>query len=117
MSATLLPNGFSDLEPFVADWSLDNERDRYVKLHRTDIEDLRVFYNAILPRIDDILDRLNPVQLDAYSEQEQMLLNLAMTFSETAHPIDLKWKGVDFNTALPWETLEFRSVSLPASER
>jgi hypothetical protein len=112
MTANLLPNGFPELEPYVAGWAIDNEKDRYLKLHRSELEDVRTFYNAVFARIDDIIDRLNQTPLASFSNEEKTLLNLAMTFAETAHPIDLNWKGVDFNDAYTWEKFEFRGVSL-----
>lgn len=112
MTGSQLPEGFGDLDPFVADWALDNERDRYLKLHRSRIEELKAFYDAVFARIDEIIDRLNQVPLDAFSPQETTLMNLAMTFAETAHPIDLNWKDVDFNDAYTWEKFDFRGVSL-----
>lgn len=112
MTTNRLPAGFQDLEPYVGAWAIDNEKDRYLKLHRAQIEDVRTFYNAVFARIDDIIDRLNQTPLAAFSEEEKTLMNLAMTFAETAHPVDLNWKGVDFNDAYTWEKFEFQGVSL-----
>jgi len=112
MTTRSLPDGFEDLQPLVADWALDNEKDRYWKLHRSNIEDLRRFFDAVFARIDDIIDRLNQTPLGSFSDEEKTLMYLAMTFAETAHPIDLKWKDVDFNDAYTWEKFEFRGVSL-----
>jgi hypothetical protein len=112
MAANLLPEGFSELEPYVANWAIDNEKDRYLQLHRSKIEDVRAFYGAVLARIDEVIDRLNQTPLASFSDEEKTLMNLAMTFAETAHPVDLNWKGVDFNDAYTWEKFEFRGVSL-----
>ena len=106
-----LPEGFAELEPFVADWAIDNERDRYLKLHRSEIADVRALYGAMIARIDDVIDRLNQTPLASFSDQEKTLMNLAMTFAETAHPVDLNWKGVDFNDAYTWEKFDFQGVS------
>ncbi|HEY0297494.1 MAG TPA: hypothetical protein VGC69_19365 [Bordetella sp.] len=112
MTNQKLPDGFADLEPFVAEWAIDNEKDRYLKLHASQIEHLRDFYNMVFERLDQIIERLNQTPLSQFSEQERTLMNLAMTFAETAHPIDLKWQGVDFNDAYTWEKFDFRGVSL-----
>ena len=47
----LLPPGFSDLEPFVADWCLDSEPERYAKRLSSTMEEIQQFYDAIMPRV------------------------------------------------------------------
>jgi len=111
-----LPPAFSDLESFIADWGLTNERDRYYKLHESALEELREFYDAMLPRLDDIIDHLNQYPLEELPADASCLFDLALTFAETAHPCELKWRGVDFNNAYPWERLEFCGVSAPAAK-
>jgi hypothetical protein len=112
MTGNRLPDGFQELDVYVDEWALDNEKDRYLKLHKSTIEDIRALYDAVFVRIDDIIDRLNQTPLAAFSQQERTLMNLAMTFAETAHPIDLNWKDVDFNEAFTWEKFGFQGVSL-----
>jgi len=107
-----LPARFAHLSPHVADWALPSEKARFIKLHTTSFEDLRVFYEAMLPEMDAILQHLKTFSLDALPAPERTLFHLAMTFAETAHPLDLGWKTVDFPAAYPWERFEFRSVSL-----
>ena len=111
MTNKTLPPAFAELAPHVARWALDNERDRYHCLHTSTLADLRVFYDAMLPRLAEILDYLNQYSLSALPDHARTLFDLAMTFSETAHPIDLKWDDVDFNLAYAWEKFEFRTIS------
>jgi hypothetical protein len=111
-----LPEPFSELARFVPEWALTNERDRFHKLHSVTIEQLRPFYDAMLPRMKEILPYLNEYKLGALPDDARTLFDLAMTFSETAHPIDLKWTDVDFTDAYPWQKFEFRSVSLTGVE-
>ncbi len=111
MTLRHLPAPFADFERFVAEWALPTERERYNKLHRSSLEELKTFYDAMLPRLDEVLLHLNQYTVGAMPTDAQTLYELAMTFAETAHPLDLGWKGVDFNDAYPWERFEFRSVS------
>lgn len=106
-----LPNGFAELEPFVAEWALANERDRYLKLHASTLAQLKVFYDAMLPRMDAVMEFLKSQPLEGMAPEAENLYRLAMTFAETAHPLDLGWKDVDFPSAFAWDRLEFRSVS------
>lgn len=106
-----LPAPFADLSTFVNDWALPSEQARFHKLHTTSLEELRRFYDAMLPRMDEILAYLNQYSLTAMPADAGTLFDLAITFAETAHPIDLKWDDVDFSNAYPWDKFEFRTVS------
>jgi hypothetical protein len=109
-----LPEAFADLAPFVDEWALGSEQQRFHKLHAVTIDQLRVFYDAMLPRLQAVLQHLNQYRIGELPEGERTLFDLAMTFAETAHPIDLKWKDVDFPDAYPWPKFEFRTVSAGA---
>ena len=53
----LLPEGFDDLTRF-ADWALEPERARAEKSAAASMEEIRAFYDAVMPRLDEILDYL-----------------------------------------------------------
>lgn len=106
-----LPAGFADLEPLVAEWSLPNEQARYVKLHASTLPQLQAFYDAMLPRMDAVMAFLKTQPVEGMAADAQTLFHLAMTFAETAHPLDLGWKDVDFPSAFAWERMGFRTVS------
>ena len=108
---TALPTEFVELQPFVAEWALDNEQDRFVKLTQTSIATLREFYDAMVPRAEEIADYLNACDLNNLSEDERTLFHLLITFIETAHPIELKWKTTDIEDAFPAERFGFGETS------
>jgi hypothetical protein len=72
---------------------------------------LKVFYDAMLPEMDAVMEFLKTQPLEGMQQEAMNLYHLAMTFAETAHPLDLGWKDVDFPSAFPWERMEFRTVS------
>jgi hypothetical protein len=109
-----LPERFVDLSAFVGEWALRTERDRFLKLHSVSLQQLRVFYDAMLPRMDEVLTYLNQWEVDALPDDARTLFELTMTFAEIAHPLDLGWKDVDFTNAYPWHAFEFRTVSCQA---
>lgn len=110
-SVPSLPEDFVDLEAFVAEWALDCEQARFHKLHTVSLENLRAFYDAMLPRLPAILGYLKRHKLGAMPADARTLFDLAMTFVETSHPIDLGWGDTDFPGAYRWQAFEFRSVS------
>ena len=81
-----LPAGFRELEPFVEEWALENERDRFLKLMATPIETLRAFYDAMTPRAEEIADYLDSLDLGNLPDDARTLFHLLITFVETAHP-------------------------------
>ena len=107
-----LPPRFAHLDRFVEGWAQPSEKARFVKLHSSSFEELKDFYDAVLPEMDAILTHLKQHPVDALPDSERTLFHLAMTFAETAHPLDLGWKDTDFPEAYPWHRFEFRSVSL-----
>ena len=107
----LLPEKFSKLTPWVAEWALANEQARYLRLHAVTFEELRAFYDAMLPEMESIMTFLKTQPVQGMQPNSQNLYHLAMTFAETAHPLDLGWKDTDFPSAFPWGRMEFRSVS------
>jgi len=112
MAELQLPAQFARLQPLVAQWALTNERDRFLKLHANSIEELRAFYSAMLPEMEAVMAYLALQPADDMPPEVQTLFHLAMTFAETAHPLDLGWKNTDFPSAYPWEKVEFRTVSV-----
>jgi hypothetical protein len=104
---TLLPLQFAALERFTAAWALASEKERHDNLVAYSIEELRPFYEAMLPRMDEITLYLNQFPLDAMPADAQRLFDLAMTFMESAHPIDLRWKTTDIEDKFPAHRFEF----------
>ena len=54
MREPLLPDAFGELVPF-ADWALEPERARSEKKAAASIGEVRAFYDAMMPRIDEVL--------------------------------------------------------------
>ena len=109
--SNVLPAQFAKLAPWVTDWALPNEQSRYLKLHSVTFEQLKAFYDAMLPEMDAIMVFLKTQPVEGMAPDAQNLYHLAMTFAETAHPLDLGWRDTDFPSAFAWDRLEFRSVS------
>lgn len=104
-----LPPEFSDLSPWVEDWCLSHERDRLQKLVSVGVEDLRPFYDAMLERMPAVKHYLDQFSLNAMPLEACVLFDLAMTFMETAHVIDLGWKTTDIEDKFPHERFHINS--------
>ena len=106
-----LPPQFAELDRFVSVWALKNEQARHENLLAQGIADLREFYDAILPRMEEVTLYLNKFALDSMPADAQVLFDLAMTFMESAHPIDLRWRTTDIEDKFPSERFAFLAPS------
>ncbi len=116
MTEPLLPPAFADLEPFVAAWGLPNEQARQQHRVQSDLDTTRKFYEAMLPRMPavfDYFDRIPHGELDTLAPEDRRLFQLAASFYEASHPIEMKWRRTDIDDAFPLDRLRF----LPPSDR
>ena len=110
MSGHALPAGFDELAPYVQQWALRTERERHHMRVASGLGPTRVFYEAVTPRIHDIIAHLNTfpgADPDDLPPPERNLYNLALAFMEASHPIDLHWQRPDIDDAFPFERMEY----------
>ena len=79
-----LPEPFADLESLAADWSLATQREREEKRLASTVDDLKAVYDALLPRLDAMLEYLNASGLDVLPADAQRLFFLTLSFAEIA---------------------------------
>ena len=91
MAASLLPPGFSDLEPFVADWCLDSEPERYAKRLSSTMEEIQEFYDAVMPRAGEAIAYLEKFPLDELPEDAWRLLKLLYSLILMSFAVEI-WK-------------------------
>ena len=109
-----LPAPFADLSPLTERWALGSQQERHQALIDATLDELRPFYDALMGRMDAIVKYLNGFDLKAMPQDAQNLFDLALTWAETAHPIDLKWKTTDIEDSFPASRLEYLAPSAKA---
>ncbi|MDZ7675476.1 MAG: hypothetical protein U5K30_10465 [Acidimicrobiales bacterium] len=82
------PDAFSDLEPF-ADWALPTEEQRYTKRLASTMDELQAFYDAVYPRLDDICQYLEGVEMAGISDEDAHLLWLGCAHLVVSFPIEV----------------------------
>ncbi|MDT3439384.1 MULTISPECIES: hypothetical protein [unclassified Pseudofrankia] len=90
MSA-LLPAEFADLEPFAAKWCLPTEPERYGTRLASTTEQMQVFYDAITPRLEDVLAYLEKLPYDALPDDATNLLCLLYSMIQASFPVEI-WR-------------------------
>ena len=91
MADNLLPPEFSDLEPWVEDWCLDSEPERYAKRLSSSMEEIQAFYDAIFPRAEDAMAYLEQFPLDDLPEDAFRLLKLLYSLIIMSFAVEI-WK-------------------------
>ncbi|MBF6567774.1 MAG: hypothetical protein IVW54_02730 [Candidatus Binataceae bacterium] len=83
-----LPEQFGELEGWARNWAIQSQNERWRKRLESDFKDLREFYDAVLPRVGEILEYLNKIPASAWSDADYRLLHLALSFAEVAHAVE-----------------------------
>jgi nitric oxide reductase activation protein len=87
MIVQTLPESFLDLEPLI-DWSLERERQRTEKREASTMDEVRAFYDAVFPRMEEIVAHLDAFPLDALPEKEQRLFLLTLSLVEVSNLVE-----------------------------
>lgn len=87
MSA-ILPPGFQALETHVATWVLPDASARMAQRQASRIEDLRAFYEAMLPMGEAALAWLRGYELGALPPESERLLKLMLALAEVAPAVE-----------------------------
>ncbi|HUY18602.1 MAG TPA: hypothetical protein VMV15_05185 [Candidatus Binataceae bacterium] len=83
-----LPGSFRDLEPFV-DWALPTEKQRIAAREAGSIEEMQVFYDAMMARLPAIVEHLKQFPLDRMPADSQRLLEMALSLIEVSIAVEL----------------------------
>ncbi|MBV8770899.1 MAG: hypothetical protein JO166_01035 [Deltaproteobacteria bacterium] len=83
----VLPAQFHSLEPFSA-WALAKASERMRQRLSVSMEELRAFYNAMLPQMETIVRFLNQFPLERLPGDAQQLLFLALSFVEVTSAVE-----------------------------
>ena len=81
---SLLPAPFANLEPLAERWSLATQQERENRRRASSPAEIRAVYDALLLRMDTILDYLNQYTLDNLSEEAKRLMYLTFALAEVA---------------------------------
>ena len=91
MTEPLLPSEFSDLEPWVAEWCLDSEPERYAKRLSSSMDEIQAFYDAIFPRAEAAMQYLEKLPLDDLPDDAFRLLKLLYSLIVMSFAVEI-WK-------------------------
>jgi hypothetical protein len=96
MEGHVVPEGFEPLLPFVSRWALESEAKRYRERVRSNLEELRQFYDAAMPLAEKAIQLLNryPASGGGIPQDISTLNYLMLSLMEISRSIEL-WHRVD----------------------
>jgi hypothetical protein len=83
-----LPAEFQDLAPFV-DWALGTETERMTKRMASSMKEIRAFYDAMLARMDAIVNYLKQFPADDLPPEARTLFHLSLSLIEVSNAVEL----------------------------
>lgn len=87
MAERQLPEPFQDLAPYLA-WALPTERERSAKRQGSPMAEISAFYQAMLPRMEEILPYLAQYPLEHVPPDVQRLFSLTLALAEVAPAVE-----------------------------
>jgi hypothetical protein len=84
-----LPQGFSDLEPFVVDWALPTRAQRYEARLSKPFDELVTFYDAVAPRAEEAIAYLNGLDIDDLPDDATTLLHLLYSMILVSYAVNV----------------------------
>lgn len=93
MTICLLPDQFSDLEPFAQEWCLATEPERYAKRLASSMTELGNFYNALFPRLEEAMTYCDQYSLDALPVEVLNLMHLIYSFVAVSFSVEAWGQG------------------------
>ncbi len=89
MTGSMLPPAYSDLEPFAATWCLATESERYARRQESTMAQMREFYDAFFPRLEEAIAYCDSFPLDELPEDALRLLHLIYSLIMVSMSIEI----------------------------
>ena len=109
MTEEILPDGFEDLAQFVPQWVYSTEKARNEFRVSQSQDDLQQFYDALLPRLNSIVNALSDYNLEALPRAAANLLELALMCMEVAPAVEY-YNHPDVPNSVEYGRFEIYSV-------
>lgn len=90
----MLPPAFEDLLTWVPGWALESENGRMQKRVDSPMDEIKAFYDAILPNMTPVMEYLETLPVRGLDAPDQNLLNLALSYVEVSRIFEV-WDQQD----------------------
>ena len=99
--SSLLPKGFEELKPFLNKWATATSAERLAARVTSSMEEIREFYDAVLPRADEAMTLIDEYSLDNLPEDVARLCQLVLGLCQAAMAVEVHNNPRVPNTPFP----------------
>jgi hypothetical protein len=89
MAETRLPSAFAELEGFAETWCLPTEAERWNQRMASSMVEMRKFYHAFFPRLEEAIEYCDKFSLDELPEDALNLLHLIYSLVMVAMAVEV----------------------------
>jgi len=89
MTEPSLPSAFAELEGFVQTWCLPTEAERWNRRLASSLAEMREFYDAVFPRLEEAIEYCDKFPLDDLPEDAMRLLHLIYSLVMVAMAVEI----------------------------
>jgi len=89
VSDTLLPSAFAELEGFARRWCLATETERWDARVSSSMSELKEFYDAFFPRLEEAIDYCDKFPLDNLPDDVLHLLHMIYSLIMVAMAVEI----------------------------
>jgi hypothetical protein len=84
-----LPEEFRELEPFVPYWAVNTSQERIARRSEASMEAMKLFYDAMLLRGEEILSYIERSPLDQLPPESELLFKLMLSLAHVAMAVEI----------------------------
>jgi hypothetical protein len=85
----LLPEQFSNLEPFAPYWAVNGHENRRYQRHDTNMAEVQRFYDAVYPRAEEALKYLDAFKLRDLEGPDRRLAQLILSLGQASMSVEV----------------------------
>ena len=89
-------NNFSGLQSFAEQWGLENAEARLKQRANAEFSELKEFYDAVSPQLDEIIQYLNQYPVDEIPDADKPLAYMALALCELDDALHV-WRQVNLD--------------------
>lgn len=87
---------FSEIAAFLPVWGLPTSPERVAQRARSSMEEVRCFHEAMLPRLEEVIDYLNQFAIGDIPPEDLPLAYAALAMCEIDNPV--RWREVHLSS-------------------